>query len=85
MHTILGFVESFSGRHYCRLCLISKEDAQSVYTEDDPKIVLRGKELFEMHCRELQSDPQKLHVFGLKKEFTTVYSSFMFARIFPWT
>ncbi|CAI5662779.1 unnamed protein product [Oreochromis niloticus] len=70
MHSILGFVESFSGRYFCRLCLIAKQDAQSVYTEDDPKIILRGKELFEMHCSELQSDPQKLHVFGLRKNST---------------
>lgn len=27
MHGIMGFTESFSGRHFCRLCLIEKEDA----------------------------------------------------------
>ena len=37
MHGILGFVESFSGRYFCRLCLIEKDDAQNVYNEDDPK------------------------------------------------
>ena len=57
MHGILGFVESFSGRYFCRLCLIEKDDAQNVYNEDDPKIILRGREVFEMHCNELQSDP----------------------------
>ena len=67
MHAILGFTESFSGRYFCRLCLIEKNDAQIIYNEDDPKIILRGKELFEMHCNELQSDPQMLSVFGLKK------------------
>lgn len=61
---------SFSGRYFCSLCLIEKYDAQNVYSEDDPKIILRGKELFEMHCNELQSDPQKLSVFGLKKNLT---------------
>lgn len=50
--------------------MIEKDDAQSVYCEDEPKIILRGKELFEMHCAELQSDPQKLSVFGLKKNST---------------
>lgn len=69
MHAILGFVESFSGRYFCRLCLIEKDDAQNVYSEDDPKIILRGKEL-PMKCSELQSNPQKLHVFGLKKNST---------------
>ena len=67
MHAILGFTESFNGRYYCRLCLIEKGDAQNVYSEDHPKIILPGKELFEMHCNELQSDPQKLSVFGLKR------------------
>ena len=70
MHGILGFVESFSGRYFCRLCLIEKDDAQNVYNEDDPKIILRGREVFEMHCNELQSDLHKLHVFGLKKNLT---------------
>lgn len=49
---------------------MEKDDAQSVYAEDDPKMILRRKELFEMHCSELQSDPQKLHVFGFKKNST---------------
>ncbi|KAK2843712.1 hypothetical protein Q7C36_011927 [Tachysurus vachellii] len=70
MHGIMGFAESFSGRHFCRLCLIEKDDSQNVYKEDDPKIILRGKELFEMHCSELQLNPQKLCVFGLKKNST---------------
>ncbi|CAI5668325.1 unnamed protein product [Oreochromis niloticus] len=70
MHTILGFTESFSARHFCRLCLVDKDDAQNVYDEDDPKIILRGKDLFEMHCNELQSEPQKLSVFGLKHNST---------------
>ena len=48
MHAILGFTECFSGHYFCRLCLIEKADAQNVYNEDDPKIILRGKELFEM-------------------------------------
>ncbi|KAK0132303.1 hypothetical protein N1851_032899 [Merluccius polli] len=51
------------------VCL-KKDDAQHVYSEDDPKIILRGKEIFEMHCNELQSDPQKLSMFGLKKNST---------------
>lgn len=72
MHGIMGFAESFSGRHFCRLCLIEKDHAQNVYKEDDPKIILRGKELFEMYCSELQSDPQKMCVFGLKKNSTVL-------------
>lgn len=67
MHTILGFNESFSSRHFCRLCLIEKSDCQTVYSEDDPKVILRGKDVFEMHCRSLQENPQLKSLYGLKK------------------
>ena len=46
MHSILGFNESFSSRHFCRLCLLDKDDCQTVYSEDDPKVILRGKDMF---------------------------------------
>ncbi len=29
------------------LCLVEKEDAQNIYSEDNPKIILRGKELLQ--------------------------------------
>lgn len=67
MHSILGFTESFSGSHFCRLCLINKDDAQKVYTEDSPKMVMREKHFYEMQCQELESNPSKLSVFGLKR------------------
>lgn len=51
----------------------------SVYSEDDPKVILRGQELFEMHCNELQSDPQKLSMFGLKKNST--FNSLQFFHV----
>lgn len=70
MHGILGFTESFNGRYFCRLCLIEKADAQSIYSEDDPRIILRGRDLFEMHLNDLRSDPQASHVFGLKRNST---------------
>lgn len=66
MHAILGFTESFSGNYFCRLCLIDKSSAQKVYSEDSQLMVMRGREVFEMHCNELQSNPQKTSVFGLK-------------------
>ncbi|KAK2864168.1 hypothetical protein Q7C36_003322 [Tachysurus vachellii] len=74
MHGIMGFAESFSGRHFCRLCLIEKDDSQNVYKEDDPKIILRGKELFEMHCSELQSNPQKLLTLNSLQYFHVCYN-----------
>lgn len=46
MHTILGFNESFSSHYFCLICLIEKGDCQTVYSEDDPKVILRGKEIF---------------------------------------
>lgn len=49
MHTILGLNESFSSRHFCGLCLIEKNDTQTVYSEDDPKVILHGKDMFEIH------------------------------------
>lgn len=42
MHTILAFNESFSSRHFCPLCLIENNDCQTVYSEDDPMVILRG-------------------------------------------
>lgn len=67
MHAILGFTESFSGCYLCCLCLIDKDNAPNVYNEDNLKVILRGKELFEVHCNELQSDSQKICVW-FKKE-----------------
>ncbi|XP_051947286.1 uncharacterized protein LOC127618717 [Xyrauchen texanus] len=70
MHSILGFNESFNSRHFCRLCLIEKQDSQTVYSEDDPKVVLRGREIFEMHCQSLQENPQLRSLYGLKTNST---------------
>lgn len=48
MHTILGFNESFSSHLFSRLCLIEKNDSQTVYSEDDSEVILRGKDMFEI-------------------------------------
>ena len=66
MHAILGFNESFSSHHFCRLCLIEKNDTQTVFNEDDPKVILRGKDMFEMHCQSLQENPQLKSLYGIK-------------------
>lgn len=68
MHSILGFNESFNSHHFCRLCLIEKNDSQTVYSEDDPKVVLRGQEIFEIHCKSLHENPQLRSLYGLKKK-----------------
>ena len=78
MHTILGFNESFNTRHFCRLCLIEKNDCQTVFSEDDPKVFLRGKDMFEMHCQSLQENPQLKSIYGLKKISTHVCDNYSF-------
>lgn len=70
MHSILGFNESFSSHHFCRLCLIEKNDSQTVYSEDNPRVILRAKEIYEMHCQSLQENPQLRSLYGLKKNST---------------
>lgn len=67
MLAILGFNESFSSRHFFHLCLIVKNDTQTVYSEDDPKVILCGKDMFEIHCQSLQENPQLKSLYGLKK------------------
>ena len=67
MHSILGFNESFSSRHFCRLCLLDKDDCQTVYSEDDPKVILRGKDMFDMHCQSLKENLQLKSLYGLKR------------------
>lgn len=58
MHSILGFTESFSGHYSCRLCLTEKADVQLVYNEDDFRVILLDRTIYEQHCSELESDPQ---------------------------
>ncbi|RVE61678.1 hypothetical protein OJAV_G00174850 [Oryzias javanicus] len=67
MHSILGFTESFNSRHFCRLCLIEKDDCQTVYNEDDPKVIIRGKHVFDMHCQSLKENVNLKSLYGLKR------------------
>lgn len=46
LNSLSGFVESFSAIHWCRFCLIQKEEIQSVFTEDNPGLILRSRELY---------------------------------------
>ena len=70
MHTVLGFNESFSSRHFCHHCLIEKNDCQTVFSEDDPKVILRGKDVCKMHCQSLRENSQLKTLCGLKKNST---------------
>lgn len=67
LNGLLGFVESFSGTHFCRFCLVSKDEVQTVFNEDHPKIVLRSKELHTEHCKALNESPTLHSVQGVKK------------------
>ncbi|KAG5271297.1 hypothetical protein AALO_G00178160 [Alosa alosa] len=67
LHSLFGFVESFSARYYCRFCLLEKEDFQTVFSEDGPKISVRTKQLHAEHCQEMQINPSLPYVMGVKK------------------
>nr|XP_021333504.1 uncharacterized protein LOC108179166 isoform X1 [Danio rerio]XP_021333505.1 uncharacterized protein LOC108179166 isoform X2 [Danio rerio] len=67
MHTILGFMESFSALYFCRFCLVDKKTSQSVFSEDDTNITLRNKALQEQHYADLVADPSITSSFGVKR------------------
>ncbi|XP_041823596.1 uncharacterized protein LOC121628577 [Melanotaenia boesemani] len=67
LNSLLGFVESFSATHWCRFCLTNKEEIQSVFTENNPGLVLRSRELIVEHCNALREDPALLSIYGVKK------------------
>ncbi|XP_052003178.1 uncharacterized protein LOC127658113 [Xyrauchen texanus] len=65
LNGILGFVESFSAHYYCRLCITDKATAQTVFSEHDPRVVLRSKELNEQHYKNLE-DSGESSCYGIK-------------------
>ncbi|KAI7811169.1 hypothetical protein IRJ41_011241 [Triplophysa rosa] len=67
MHTLLGFMESFSAHYFCRFCLVDKKTSQSVFSEDDTNVVLRNKALQEQHYVDLLTDPTISSSFGVKR------------------
>lgn len=56
LHSLLGYVESFSANYFCRFCLVDKHTSQTVFCEDDPRITLRNKVLHAQHCNDLKAD-----------------------------
>lgn len=80
MHSILGFNESFSSHHFCHLCLIEKNDSQTVYSEDNSKLILRGKEIYEMHCQSLQENPQLRSLYVLKRN--SILNTLKYVHVF---
>nr|XP_021323512.1 uncharacterized protein LOC108180038 [Danio rerio] len=67
IHSLFGFVESFSARYCCHFCLLEKEHFQTVFCEDSPKISVRTKELHSEHCERMQSNPSLPYVMGVKR------------------
>ncbi|XP_007566221.1 uncharacterized protein LOC103147693 [Poecilia formosa] len=67
LHGLFGFVESFSATYFCRFCLTSKDESQSVFTEDEACMVFRTKEMHGEHCAVLQENPLLASIFGVKK------------------
>ncbi|XP_032433321.1 uncharacterized protein LOC116729094 isoform X1 [Xiphophorus hellerii] len=67
LHCLFGFVESFSARYCCRFCLVEKEDFQTEFTEDSPKIVMRTQALHAEHCQKMEANPRLPYVMGVKK------------------
>ncbi|XP_026061788.1 uncharacterized protein LOC113045572 isoform X2 [Carassius auratus] len=67
LNSILGYVESFSAKHYCRLCLTDKVLAQEVFSEDDPRMILRNRNLNEEHYKYLADNPNENSCYGVKR------------------
>lgn len=68
IHGILGFMESFSANYLCRFCLTDKSSAQSVFSEDDPRVTLRSPVLNHQHYTNLVDDPTLASSFGIKRK-----------------
>ncbi|XP_057706931.1 uncharacterized protein LOC130924402 [Corythoichthys intestinalis] len=66
LHSMFGLVESFSARYCCRFCLAEKDDFQTEFSEDSPKIVLRTKHSHTAHCQEMALNSSLPYVFGVK-------------------
>lgn len=49
IHSLCGYVESFSANKFCHFCMVDKTVAQSVYDED--KLEKRTRENYQQHMR----------------------------------
>ncbi|KAJ0069992.1 hypothetical protein NL108_018603 [Boleophthalmus pectinirostris] len=67
LHTLLGYVQSFTANYYCRFCLADKEICQTVFCDDDTNITLRCKELHAQHCKDVEEDSAIPSSFGVKQ------------------
>lgn len=51
----------------CRFCLTDKTKLQSIFSVDDPDLIIGTKELYSEHCNALAQDPTLAPLFGLKR------------------
>ena len=42
LHRLLGYVESFNANYFCHFCLVDKQTSQTVFSDDDPRIMFRN-------------------------------------------
>lgn len=65
LHHLFGFVESFSARCCCHFCPAEKEDFQTEFNEDSPRIVMRTQALNAEHCQKMETNPSLPCVTGV--------------------
>ncbi|XP_047140689.1 uncharacterized protein LOC124815889 isoform X1 [Hydra vulgaris] len=67
LNSIFGFIESFSGSHFCTLCYATSNDIQIYFTED--KFEMRTIQKYEIDVGNVQSGNvgNKNHCKGVKK------------------
>lgn len=63
-NSLFGFVESFMASHYCRLCLLSKEETQNCFRENEAQ--MRTLHSYNVHTEE-SDNYAAAHVFGVKR------------------
>lgn len=61
-------MESFSASYYCRMCLIDKASAQTVFSGNDPRVLLRTALTNKEHYSYLVENPRENCHFGIKRD-----------------
>ncbi|XP_058961485.1 uncharacterized protein [Pocillopora verrucosa] len=63
-HSLGGFQESFSGLRICRICMATREDTNTKFTEADFQI--RTRAIHDRHCRLVENDANLEATYGVK-------------------
>ena len=66
MHSLFGFVESFSANYPCRFCTMHKAEMQSNYLEDIA--LLRSKDVHNRHVNSCIDNPEGAPFYGVMKK-----------------